>query len=387
MAAHKIRAASGGSISLLSVITIQCNVLVMMYIFLSGLILCLVAIPQPGLFDVAVNEVPVETDDDRLNQALLLVDILKSEYLKLLRERSGGAATDAVTVEQSTCATTAGDGSTGESVLTTEKQKTEVLISSPDTLAEIPRGHQNYPALVYSAAPPDPWGWPVPGTPVPSRRFYDIIPEPVPPIYPNMISFPRRNFRRNFPEYSYYYGPYRRRVNYDENPEETAREIKTSTTITKTAASTRKATRKTSQLFGGRRRFNTQMRRSNNQNPRRSGDIGEVDKNTDIENDKQKTTKADTNSSMITDKSTPANGTTVSKTDTSITPTNKSKSHHTIKPIVLPTTPATIDKWPAFLFKSTLRVFLENSTPLPIPLPENNAFCFTNPRNALCRSP
>ncbi|XP_063393377.1 uncharacterized protein LOC134678661 [Cydia fagiglandana] len=364
----------------------------MMYIFLSGFLLCVAAITQPGLFDAPVNEIPVETDDDRLNQALLLVDILKSEYLKLLRERSGGAATDPVTVEQSTCATTAGDGSTGESLLTTEKQKTEVPISSPDTLAEIPSGRRNYAALVYPAAPPDPWGWPVPATPVPSRRFYDIMPEPVPPIYPNMISYPRRNFRRNFPEYSYYYGPYRRRVIYDENREETAREIKTSTITTKTTASTRKATRKTSQLFGGRRRFNTQMRRSSYQNPRRSGDIGEPDKNADIENNKTTTTTPDTsstnaNSSIITDKSTPANGTTVSKRDTSTTPTtNKSKSHHTIHPKV-PTTPTTTDKWPAFLFKSTLRVFLENSTPLPIPLPENNAFCFTNPRNALCRSP
>ncbi|XP_063547657.1 uncharacterized protein LOC134755109 [Cydia strobilella] len=264
MAAHKIHAATGRSISLLSVITIQCNVLVMMHTFLSGLILCLVATPQPGLFDVAINEVPVETDDDRLNQALLLVDILKSEYLKLLRERSGGAATDAVTVvEQSTCATTAVEGSTGESFLSTEKQKTEMLISSPNTLVEIPRGHPNYPALVYTAAPPDPWGWPVPGTPSPSRRFYDIMPELVPPIYPNMLSYPRRYFRRNFPEYSYYYGPYRRSDNYDENREETAREIKSSTITRKAAALTRKATRKTGQLFGSRRRFNTQLRRSN----------------------------------------------------------------------------------------------------------------------------
>ncbi|XP_061704687.1 uncharacterized protein LOC133516022 [Cydia pomonella] len=351
----------------------------MMYIILSGLILCFVAI-QPGLLDVATNDVPLETDDDRLNQALLLVEILKSEYLKLLRERSGGAATDTVTVEQSTCATTA------ESFFSTDKQKTEMLISSPNTVAGIPRRHPKYPALVYTAAPPDPWGWPVPGTPVPSRRFYNIMPEPVPPIYPNMLPYPRRFFRRNFPEYSYYYGPYRRSDNYDENREVTAKakEIKTSTTTKKIASSTWKATRNTSQLFAGsRRRFNTHLQRSNYQNPRRSQVSEQVQKSglkeiADNENNKTANTSSPiASSAIITTKITDRSNTTTS---------NKWKLHHTIKPKV-PSTPATIDKWPAFLFKSTLRVFLENSTPLPIPLPENNAFCFTNPRNALCRSP
>ncbi|XP_048006141.1 uncharacterized protein LOC125241621 isoform X2 [Leguminivora glycinivorella] len=200
----------------------------MLYIFLSGLILCLVSTPQPGLLQVAINEVPAETDDDRLNQALLLVDILKSEYIKLLRERSGGVgAADAVTVEQSTCATTAaeGDGSTGGAgalLNSTDKPKTEITISSPRSLAEIPRGHPNYPTLVYTGAPSDAWGWPVPGTPVPHRRFYGMMPEPVPPMYPNMLPYGRRFFHRNFPDYSYYYGPYRRSNNYNDNREETA---------------------------------------------------------------------------------------------------------------------------------------------------------------------
>ncbi|XP_060809731.1 uncharacterized protein LOC132903972 [Amyelois transitella] len=37
-----------------------------------------------------------------------------------------------------------------------------------------------------------------------------------------------------------------------------------------------------------------------------------------------------------------------------------------------------------FKKKGTLKVYLDHSTPLPIPFPENNAFCFMNPRSSLC---
>lgn len=37
-------------------------------------------------------------------------------------------------------------------------------------------------------------------------------------------------------------------------------------------------------------------------------------------------------------------------------------------------------------YKSTLKIYLSKSTKIPIPFPENNAFCYTNPNNALCRT-
>lgn len=36
--------------------------------------------------------------------------------------------------------------------------------------------------------------------------------------------------------------------------------------------------------------------------------------------------------------------------------------------------------------KPTLKIHLGGSTRYPIPLPQNHAFCYTNPRNALCRT-
>ncbi|KAL4717622.1 hypothetical protein ACJJTC_000771, partial [Scirpophaga incertulas] len=36
--------------------------------------------------------------------------------------------------------------------------------------------------------------------------------------------------------------------------------------------------------------------------------------------------------------------------------------------------------------KSTLKVFLARSTQIPIPLPENNVYCFMNPKSPLCRT-
>lgn len=37
-------------------------------------------------------------------------------------------------------------------------------------------------------------------------------------------------------------------------------------------------------------------------------------------------------------------------------------------------------------WRTSIRVHLAGSTRYPIPLPENHAFCFTNPKSALCRT-
>ncbi|XP_053624716.1 uncharacterized protein LOC128683288 isoform X2 [Plodia interpunctella] len=36
--------------------------------------------------------------------------------------------------------------------------------------------------------------------------------------------------------------------------------------------------------------------------------------------------------------------------------------------------------------RTTIKIYLDHSTRLPFPLPENNAYCFMNPKSALCRS-
>lgn len=39
------------------------------------------------------------------------------------------------------------------------------------------------------------------------------------------------------------------------------------------------------------------------------------------------------------------------------------------------------------LYPTTLKIFLETSRKYPIPYPENHAFCYLSPENALCKTP
>lgn len=68
--------------------------------------------------------------------------------------------------------------------------------------------------------------------------------------------------------------------------------------------------------------------------------------------------------------------------------TDKKKSH----PISIPLRETTMkpkrNKTRTYInhFRITRRIHLERSTRYPIPFPENHAFCFMNPRSALCRT-
>ncbi|XP_048006519.1 uncharacterized protein LOC125241878 isoform X2 [Leguminivora glycinivorella] len=174
------------------------------------------------LYDVTAADQAglINSDDDELTQALLLIDILKTDYLKLLRQESQVANTTiaTTTIEQSTSkATTVLENQTSASSLkqtipnlftTTpivpQEYNRNPMPNKGETAWQPPRAH---------AAPLFPLHWPALGTTWADNSLQYTMPlyvAPHPSQAPGPVGPPLRPWRRFMPDYFFYDVPPRR---------------------------------------------------------------------------------------------------------------------------------------------------------------------------------
>ncbi|XP_063633407.1 uncharacterized protein LOC134804329 isoform X1 [Cydia splendana] len=164
----------------------------------------------------------INSDDDELNQALLLIDMLKTDYLKLLRENSEVAENVTAMVEQSTGAATPATTFLEKEMSGSTLNPTIVTVST--TTTKVPHDEKRdsttpnkgdaawqswHPPMVH-AAPMFPLRWADLGT---TRSYSYTMPlydAPNPPRQPRPVRLPLRPWRRFFPD-SFFYDVHPRR--------------------------------------------------------------------------------------------------------------------------------------------------------------------------------
>ncbi|XP_073953281.1 uncharacterized protein isoform X4 [Choristoneura fumiferana] len=403
----------------------------MIYIFFIGVGLCILFTPQNALLDdtLQIKEANIESDDDKLNQALILVDILKTEYVKLLRQNiqlRNGDESVIEEVDQATCAANAteapgvtgsmandsiGNHTSGAEPVSAKHVNRTLQLQGPD-LESTTGGSAPLPAgTPPSQAQPRPL---VPNLTTPAAMAYYDMPMPqLPfPLHQKPFQAPRRYFRRRIPDY-YYYGSDFRRFDYDNDPfNDTPTTVLTTTTIsTTTSRTTTAGTSTTVAVTAQSTASDAQGSSDATTMPTPTPPMTSPttrSRRTTIPASRKPTMKTTTVTRRLSVKTTASISSEIDRE------TLKAKVRHTPsllttkdpvdaevaselvkelkkegitikkKKLISSTNPTTDVFDPAF--KTSMRIYLEKSTRYPIPLPENHAFCYTNPNNPLCRT-
>ncbi|XP_073953265.1 uncharacterized protein isoform X2 [Choristoneura fumiferana] len=417
----------------------------MIYIFFIGVGLCILFTPQNALLDdtLQIKEANIESDDDKLNQALILVDILKTEYVKLLRQNiqlRNGDESVIEEVDQATCAANAteapgvtgsmandsiGNHTSGAEPVSAKHVNRTLQLQGPD-LESTTGGSAPLPAgTPPSQAQPRPL---VPNLTTPAAMAYYDMPMPqLPfPLHQKPFQAPRRYFRRRIPDYYYYDLPRRRlyneppvvgsdfrRFDYDNDPfNDTPTTVLTTTTIsTTTSRTTTAGTSTTVAVTAQSTASDAQGSSDATTMPTPTPPMTSPttrSRRTTIPASRKPTMKTTTVTRRLSVKTTASISSEIDRE------TLKAKVRHTPsllttkdpvdaevaselvkelkkegitikkKKLISSTNPTTDVFDPAF--KTSMRIYLEKSTRYPIPLPENHAFCYTNPNNPLCRT-
>nr|XP_021194737.2 uncharacterized protein LOC110379395 [Helicoverpa armigera] len=326
-----------------------------MFLITKLLFVAIVAIAS-SRFEVAADNDDLE-DEVILKQALFLVELLKSDFVHVLRTNSMNDLLNGTSTEEvnSTCAV----DETNSTVPTNDTNVTESVIPPTTTAANstppssvTPPGA---PMMMFSS-------WP----PLQMPRF------PMAPALARQGNFPDENYRfpykfrrRMMPDYYYFDSPQQRPGNFRRvaNIDSTGEPGNATATAPIASVTGLQVNLSHTAQANAPAAKESLLRTDNNT----SSSITEADKSVQSTSPLTVST-AKTVSTVDTEPNEEKNEIELEVKNTSQATTENIRRYNTTK----------IPK------SGTLKIFLGKSSKLPVPLPENNAFCYFHPNNPLC---